>query len=117
MYKEIHPYVQDTLARKNDFLAGVSKPSTEYFRQTESMVLETGTIRRMIPENPPDGSIRLTRLVISDDRTEDILIGGDEAEQIKKTLLAGKTDNLAKEVERLASAVRSLWELLRARMR
>ena len=109
MYRRIHPYY-------GDFSSGLKSHDKEYYHTAPKQVIRLDTIKR-ITDVATDGTIALKRLMVSDDRLEDILVSSKEAEEIEDILLAQPSqDGLQEELGRLTGAIRSLWELLRARM-
>lgn len=63
------------------------KKEKDFYNESPARVINLACIRQIIPENVFDKSIELTRLQISDDHTDDILVSKEEGEKIKKTLL------------------------------
>lgn len=118
MYKEIHPYKYDAYGHAHAMKRGEKRPMSEFFTETSPELLRLDTIRRIKEETIPDGSIRLIRLCVSDDWHEDLIVKPEEAEEIKKLLPKGASqDEIAQELHALTMAIRDLWTLLRARMR
>lgn len=112
MYKEIHPFYYDSQAAHHDIVTGTTR-NDGYMRPQEPMVLDLRTIRQ-VRKSVPDG---YSRLSVTDAHEDDITVSDAEAQEIRQALLRDSGDTLAKEVERLTTAVRNLHELLRARMR
>lgn len=115
MYIEIHPFFHNSLAESNAQLQNQKKPSSEFYEQTDPIVIRLDTIKQIRQEIPFDRSCVFTRLVVSDDYHNDIIISTQEGETIKKKLLQHGNE-LAKEVNMLTTAVRDLWTLLRNRL-
>ena len=111
MYIEIHPY---------HYTPGYSLdtvPMKELYQPGDPVIIRLDTIRK-VTSTSPDSSCKFVRLCVSDDHLEDLLVLPEEGDLIcKKLLAAGSENKLSKESEALTAAVRSLWELLRARMR
>ena len=117
MYKEIHPYKYDAYGHAHAMKRGEKRPMSEFFTETSPVLLRLDTIRYIKEETIPDGSVRLIRLCVSDDRHEDLTVKPEEAEEIKMLLLKNNLpDETAQELHALTAAVRDLWTLLKARM-
>lgn len=129
MYIEIHPFFYDTFAVRRDMHAYLEDskgtpsnkfaetPQSAYYIPMDSQVIRLDAIRRMYPEAVSDDSVKLTRLAMTENPQDDILISAEEAEEIKKKLLKGQDRALENEISHLTAAIRDLWQLLRARMR
>ena len=117
MYKQIQPYLYDGTGHSQAIRAGNDRPMSEYYKPTPPVLLRLDTIRYIKEETIPDGSVRLIRLCVSDDRHEDLTVKPEEAEEIKMLLLKNNLpDETAQELHALTAAVRDLWTLLKARM-
>lgn len=118
MYKEIHPFFFDAMEQMAVLRNDTNHPVVEFYKPRPSIVLRLDTIRQIREEHVPDGSGSFARIVVSDDYHDDIIVRSEEAEQIKTALLKQESKNeTAQELHALTGAVRSLWELLRARLR
>lgn len=125
MYKEIQPYCpkQDPYTTEEfiESLEDSSKLHPAYYAKKGSpIVIRLEDIKRM--ESAPllhDG-LRMTKICISnvhDEYVEDIIVSAEEGDAIKKMLLEpAQKDALSQEVHYLTTAVRDLWQLLRARL-
>ena len=117
MYKQIQPYLYDGTEHSQAIRAGNDRPMSEYYKPTPPELLKLDTIRRIKEETIPDRSIRMMRIIVSDDRYEDLIVKPEEAEEIKMLLLKNNLpDETAQELHALTAAVRDLWTLLKARM-
>lgn len=112
MYIEIHPYYYTPSYTLDPV------PIKDLYQKGRPVIIRLDTIRKLSHNPSPDGTCEFTRLNMSEDHADDILILPEEGKRIRTRLLALNTPRgLPKEVEALTAAVRSLWELLRARMR
>ena len=122
MYKEIHPYYRDSAMESSDVMTGAVRNPTDYYKPGDPVVLRLDTIRQIRRQRDYDPAIKndrhcgFSRLVVSDDYLQDIIVRTEEADEITKALVKDSSGNLAKEVSSLTTAVRDLWNLLRARM-
>ena len=112
-YLEIHPYYYD-FANARSTLAPLT--SAELYKPALPRVIRLDIIRG-ICSAVTDETLSLARLEVSDAHEDDILVSAEEAESIKKILLKENGNDLAKEISQLTSAVRDLWNLLKARLR
>ena len=110
MFTEVHTFYYDS----SKSLAGTQDKDL-YVPHKDTTVINTECIRQVI-KMKTDGTVQLSRIKMSDDYHDDIIIPQNEADQITKKLLAGNDNDLAKEVHTLSVAVRELWNLLRARL-
>ena len=117
MYLEIHPFWYNSAQDFSDLRSGVQRPRADYYKPCDTQLLRLDIIRRIVAEHVADGSAALRGLVISDDHTDDIIVSEKEAEAIKKALMKGDDAGLSRNIEYLTTAIRDLWQLLRARMR
>lgn len=119
MYKEIHPFFYNSALSFSAVTHGQKKEEKDFYMECPARVIDLSTIKQLSPNDAFDGSIELTRLQISDDHTEDILVSKEEGEEIKKILLksndSGK-DKLSHEISQLVTTIRNLTELLRFRL-
>lgn len=104
MYKEIHPLTPKLKSNTEGAIEEI-----EWEQGQNPILLRLNTIREIRNDDS-----NLERLVI--DNRQDVFVTTDEAEQIKKALLSDKKDSLSTEVSHLTTAIRDLWNLLRARM-
>lgn len=81
----------------------------------DTRVINTGCILQIVKLKTEE-TVQLSRIQMSDDYHDDIIIPQNEADEITKKLLAGNDDGLAKEIHTLSVAVRELRDLLRARL-
>lgn len=118
MFKEIQTIYLDSAAMMNEFNAGMSrgKKNSEYYREGVSLTIRLDTIRQIKKETTADGSLSYYRLKVSNDYHDDILVSEEQGAKIKETLLKEK-EPIAKELNILSTAIRNLYELLRARLR
>lgn len=113
MFVKITPYFHDVLAEQNDVHAGTFTKSDDYNKPCPQMVLNTETIRQIRSNGE-----KFDVIVISDDPVDNIIVTKKESSDLSESLLNPKKgDSLATEVNHLTSAVRLLWEILRARLR
>lgn len=99
MFTEVHTFYYD---------------SDKYVR-SDTRVINTGCISQIV-KLKTDGTIQLSRIQMSDNYLDDIIIPQNEADKITKKLLAGNDNGLAKEIHTLSVVVRELRDLLRARL-
>lgn len=121
MYKEIHPFWYDSFKARGPIDPEVTErtPQKEFYKECEPRVIDLSLIRQLQPEQVFDNSISLTRIKVSDDHLEDILVSREEGEEIKKLLLKNvnsSSGRLPEEVSKLTNVLRLLYELLRARL-
>lgn len=113
MFVKITPYFYDVLSEQNDVRANSFTKSDDYYKPCPSMTLNTDTIRQIRSNGE-----KFDVIVVSDDHIDNIIITKAESSALSESLLnPQKGDSLANEVNHLTSAVRLLWELLRARLR
>lgn len=117
MFKEIQTIYLDSAAMMNEFNAGMSrtKKDSEYYRKGVSLTLRLDTIKQLRKETSADSSLSYYRLRVSDDYHDDILVSEEQGEKIKEALLKTK-EPIATELSVLSTAIRNLYELLRARL-
>lgn len=119
MYLEIHPFWYDSAsACANAMLQGDNKEK-DFIRESPPRVINLSCIKQLTEQKYYDGSIELTRLQVSDDHTEDILVSKEEGEKIKKILLEGsghKDNTVAEELEILTGVLRNILKVLQARL-
>ncbi len=99
MFTEVHTFYYDS----------------DKYVPKDTRVINTGCISQIV-KLKTDGTIQLSRIQMSDDYHDDIIIPQKEADEITKKLLVGNDESLAKEIHTLSVAVRELWNLLRARL-
>ena len=118
MYIEIHPLFYDSAAAFNSsFNENQKTPDSAFYKQMPPCVIRLDTIRKISEEKTYDESLKYFRIKISDDHHEDILVPADEGEKLKKRLTApGSHDDLTQAIEALNTTLRSLYDLLRARL-
>lgn len=122
MYKEIHPYYRDSMSESADIMTGAKRNPADYYKPGDPVVLRLDTIRQIRrqrdydPATESDRHCGFSRLVVSDDYLQDIIVQTEEADEITKALVKDSSGNLAKDVSSLTMAIRDLWNLLRARM-
>jgi hypothetical protein len=94
-------------------------PAANFYVPGDKITLGLDTIKQVRSEGATDADGRkpYSRLIVSDDHHDDIIVTKAEADAIDKDLLNDGGSQLAREVEHLTSAVRDLWQLLRARLR
>lgn len=103
MYKEIHPYYNDT--REPD-LEKCYKPCKQ------PVLIKLENIDEIIP-TVNDG----LKCLVIDKSVDNYIVNDAEAAEIREILLKKSPESqLAREVSSLTSAVRDLWSLLRTRM-
>ena len=118
MYKEIHPLYRDNTKEMSSIRNGDERPVADFYIEKPPILLDIHIIRMMREECVPDGSAKLYRISVSKDSYDDIVIREEEALQIRAVLLKhGSGNPLVNAIEALTSAIRDLWNLLRARMR
>lgn len=115
MFKQIQPFYIENFLMDNDCMSGRVLAEKEYYRKAEPFFLDLGTIKQVRPVKLSDGSGEFTRLVVSNNHTNDIIVSKEEGDEIVRVLLK-KDTSLADEIHSLMTAVRDLWNLLRARM-
>ena len=115
MFKKVTPFSYDPAAHRE---AGLDKPAADFYKPVDKVTLRLDTIREVRTDGATDagGGKPFSRLVVSNDHHEDIIVTKAEADAIDKLLLNDGGSQLAKEVEHLTAAVRDLWQLLRARL-
>lgn len=116
MYIEIHPLFYDSAAAFNPS-ESQKTPESAFYKQMPPCIIRLDTIRKFSEEKTYDESLTYFRIKISDDYHEDILVPADEGEELKKKLTAtGSQDGLTEAIEALNTTLRSLYDLLRARL-
>lgn len=118
MYIEIHPLFYDSATAFNTNLNENQKtPESAFYKQMPPCIIRLDTIRKFSEEKTYDESLTYFRIKISDDYHEDILVPADEGEKLKKRLTAtGSQDSLTEAIGALNTTLRSLYDLLRARL-
>lgn len=117
MYKEIHPLYRDNAGEMNSIGSGERRPVADFYNEKPPVVIDISTIRMMRREHVPDGSLNLVRLSVSPDNADDLVIREAEALEIRDALLKPeRRDETADSIRALTSAIRDLWNLLRARL-
>ena len=118
MYIEIHPIFYDRTAAFNSGLIENQKtPDSAFNKQMPPCIIRLDTIRKIREEKTYDASLTYFRISISDDHLEDILVPAEEGEKLKKKLTApGSQDGLTEAIGALNTTLRSLYDLLRARL-
>ena len=106
MYKELHPYYRDF------------NPPYQILPATE-ITLNLSTIKSIrkdtIAPDPEGGFYHF--ITWTDDYHDNLMISQKEADEVKKTIMRNSPEeNLSESVRQLTTAVRDLWNLLRARM-
>lgn len=120
MYKEIHPITANIREISQNRMKPQSerRPEAELYRQGDTVILKLDLIEQMNPFRAYDGSAEYVTLELTGEKKYTVSV--QEGEEIKKLLLKGSGSanaDIARELEALTSAVRDLWNLLRARMR
>lgn len=119
MYLEIHPFWYDSGASLYAAQSNLEKKEKDFYTECPARVINLTCIRQISPEKSYDESIELTRLQISDDHTEDVIVAKEEGEKIKKILLGGggqEGKNVAEELEILTGVLRNIEKILQARL-
>ena len=116
MYKEVHPYYVDYGEQYKASRTGEKRPLSDFYKEGDKVTQRLDTIKRVCTEKVPDDSIKLMRLCIGEDHSEDLVVTPEEGEEINNLLLKMNGSPLAKEIPMLTKAIRDLWELLRARL-
>lgn len=115
-YTEINRINIDQIKRARAAVKGEPAPLSECITVTGTETIRLDIIRRITDENTGDEEPKLSRIIISEDHTEDIIVRREEADAIKKTLLTKDGVALYKAVDSLTRTIRDLYNLLRARM-
>lgn len=118
MYSEIHPLFYDSATAFNSGIIENQKtPDSAFYKQMPPCIIRLDTIRKISEEKTYDESLKYFRIKISDDYHEDILVPADEGEKLKKKLIATENqDGLTEAIGALNTTLRSLYDLLRARL-
>lgn len=109
MFTKVHTFYYDSSKSLNN------NKDKDIYVPSGTRVINTGCIFQIV-KLKTDGTVQLSRIRVSNDYHDDIIIPQKEADEITKKLLAGNDDSLAKEIHTLSVAVRELRDLLRARL-
>lgn len=115
MYLEIHPFWYDSGAAFASAMNQGENREKDFIRESPPRVINLSCIKQLTEQKYYDESIELTRLQISDDHTEDILVSKEEGEKIKEILLKGNTNaenSIAKELKSIHEAIVQLAEAM-----
>ena len=107
MYKEIHPldpYITPDTEEKN-------------IVKLEPILLKLETIEQIRPVFPISAKAKTNVYYIEFMQGGCSVITKEEADEIKSVLLKTNKNSLSTEISSLTSAIRDLWNLLRARLR
>ena len=116
MYRKVTPFTYDPAAHRE---AGLSRPAADFYKPGDKITLGLDTIKQVRSDGATDasGGKPFSRLIVSDNHHDDIIVTKTEADAIDKALLNDGGSQLASEVAHLTAAVRDLWQLLRTRLR
>jgi len=113
MYKTIQPYykvISNDSPLKHKTLKELYVPGKPAFLNLDCI--------ESIYHHLSDETLTLNSITLSGrpDHDQVIIVSAEEAEEIKKMLVKSSSDALNKSIDNLTHAVRTLWELLRARL-
>ena len=113
MYLEIHPYWYDNMLAHNEMFDENRRPQKDYYKPANPRLIRLDIIQE-IEDRVCDeqGNVVFKQLVISDDYINNIIVTKEEADRIQKMLLKINENPLITHIDRLATAVEKLCEIV-----